>query len=52
MRKGDKWMKVLGLIVILAVIVPVFGGTVLAEDLSQGLTKSVTDTELFDEDMS
>ena len=47
-----KGVKVCCLIVILAVIVPVFGGTVLAEDLSQGLTKSVTDTELFDEDMS
>ena len=45
-------MKVFGLIVILAIIMSVFGGVVSAEDLSGGLIKSVTDTELFDEDVS
>ncbi len=52
MRKGDKGKKVFGLIVILAIIVSVFDGAVSAEDVSPGLIKSVTDTELFDEDVS
>jgi hypothetical protein len=45
MRKGDKWMNVLGLLVILAIIVPVFGGAVSAEDLS-GVTQSVADAKI------
>ena len=52
MKKGDKGKKVLGVIVILAIIVSVFGGVVSAEDVSPGLIKSVTDTELFDEEVS
>ena len=41
MRKGDKGEKVLGVVVILAIIVSVFGGVVLAEDVSGDLTQSV-----------
>ena len=37
MRQGDKGKKVLGLIVILAIIVSVFGGAVSVEDLSGGV---------------
>ncbi|RCV63253.1 PKD repeat-containing protein [Methanophagales archaeon] len=43
MKKGDKWKKVLGVIVILAIIVAVFSGAVSAEDVSRGLKQSVVD---------
>ncbi|MBE9594507.1 MAG: hypothetical protein IMF19_13635, partial [Proteobacteria bacterium] len=46
MRKGDKGMKVLGVILILAINVAVFGGAVSAEDLSVDLTKSFADVTL------
>ncbi len=39
MKKGDKRKKVLGVIVILAIIVSVFGGAVSAVDLSGGNTE-------------
>ena len=45
MRKGDEGKKVLGVIVILAIIVSVFGGVVSAEDLS-GVTQSDVDVEI------
>jgi hypothetical protein len=46
MRKGDKCMKVFGLILILAIIVSVFGGAVSAEDVSGGLKQNVDDAEI------
>jgi hypothetical protein len=46
MKKGDDGKKVLGVIVILAIIVSIFGGVVSAEDLSGGLKQSVDDAEL------
>jgi hypothetical protein len=45
MKKGDKRMNVLGLVVILVIIVPVFGGAVSAEDLSE-VTQSDADAEI------
>jgi hypothetical protein len=41
MKRSDKGMKVLGVVVILAIIVSVFDGALLAEDLSGDLTQSV-----------
>ena len=41
MKRSDKGKKILSVIVILAIIVPVFGGALLAEDLSGDLTQSV-----------
>jgi hypothetical protein len=48
MRKDDKGKKMLGLILILVVIVPVFGGVVSAGDVSGELKQSDTDAQLFD----
>jgi hypothetical protein len=46
MRKGNKGMTVLGVIVILAIIVSVFCGVVSAGDASRGLKQNVDDAEI------
>ncbi len=48
MIKSDKGKKIWSAIVILAIVVSVFGGAVLAEDVSGGLTQSINDVQLFD----
>jgi hypothetical protein len=49
MKKGDKAMKVWGLIVVLMVVTSVFGGVAVAENVSEGLTDNATNALILNE---